>query len=356
MKLSVKIRKKLGDFNLDMKVESDARFVGLLGASGSGKSITLRCIAGIDTPDSGHIEVGERMLFDSSSGLDVRPQDRNVGYMFQNYALFPKMTVLRNVMCGLRGNNEENRTEAIDILRRFRLVGLEDRLPGELSGGQQQRVALARIMVRRPALILLDEPFSALDQYLRDRMQVEMMEMLENFEGQVVMVSHSRDELYRFSEELFVIQDGTVQQSGGKGEVFNDPVNIDVARLTGCKNFSEAEVLSEHVIRAVGWGTDLRFREKRIPEKVRYVGYRAHLFEPVWGEAGENCISFYPAFVDELPFEYKIYFRIGKKDHEQEDDRDLLCWFVQKSEIERIKERGMPDHLHLNEKYLMLLE
>ena len=187
-RLYADIHKKIDGFELNVMIESDASRIGILGESGSGKSMTLRSIAGIETVDSGHIEVDGRVLFDSASKTDLKPQKRNVGYMFQNYALFPTMSVLKNVMAGLGRPTEENRSKAADMLRRFRMDGFEDKLPGELSGGQQQRVALARIMVTEPDLILLDEPFSALDSYLRDRMQVEMLDMLEDYTGQVVMV------------------------------------------------------------------------------------------------------------------------------------------------------------------------
>ena len=196
-RLYADIHKKIGEFDLNVLIESDADRVGILGESGSGKSMTLRSIAGIESVDSGHIEVDGRGLYDPSEKIDLKPQKRNVGYMFQNYALFPTMSVMKNVMAGLGRATEENRDKAADMLRRFRMDGFEDRLPGELSGGQQQRVALARIMVTEPDLILLDEPFSALDSYLRDRMQVEMLEMLEDYKGQAVMVSHSRDEQWQ---------------------------------------------------------------------------------------------------------------------------------------------------------------
>ena len=183
----------------------------LSGPSGSGKSMTLKSIAGIEPVDSGHIEVSGRVLYDSETRTNLKPQKRSVGYMFQNYALFPTMTVLKNVMAGLKENSEEDRFKAMELLKRFRMEEHADRLPGELSGGQQQRVALARIMVTEPELILLDEPFSALDEELRDKMQAEMTEMLEDYSGQVVMVSHSKKELRRFSEELFLISEGRIK-------------------------------------------------------------------------------------------------------------------------------------------------
>jgi len=362
-RLYADIHRKIGDFDLNISIDSDAGRIGILGASGSGKSMTLRSIAGIEEVDNGHIEVNGRVLYDSATGVNLKPQKRNVGYMFQNYALFPTMSVLKNVMAGLRGHSEENRSKAMDMLRRFRMDGFEDRLPGELSGGQQQRVALARIMVTEPELILLDEPFSALDGYLRDRMQVEMLEMLEDYPGQVVMVSHSRDELYRFSEELFVVRKGSILRQGETKSVFRDPVRIEAAKLTGCKNFSDIRLLDNHTVEAVEWGITLRI-EKEIPEWVRHIGYRAHNFEPVWGERQENCIRLNLARVDDLPFEKNYYITPehiadmhgGADTFKANADETLLCWFVQGEEQRVIEKRGLPDYLKLKEESILLLE
>ena len=363
------IHRKIGSFSLDVLIESDAGRIGILGASGSGKSMTLRSIAGIEDVDSGHIEVNGRVLYDSGSRVNLKPQKRNVGYMFQNYALFPTMTVLKNVMAGLRGGSEENRTKAMEMLRRFRMDEYADRLPGELSGGQQQRVALARIMVTEPELILLDEPFSALDGYLRDRMQVEMLEMLEDYRGQVVMVSHSRDELYRFSEELFVVQNGAILRHGETREVFSNPGDVATARLTGCKNFSAAKVIDKHTLEASDWGITLHL-EHEVPEWTGNIGYRAHYFEPVWGDRQENCIEFNLVRIDDLPFERNYYIRPERAADRFADDTiageasgahahaddNLICWFVQGEEQRILDEIGLPDWLMLKEESILLLK
>ena len=347
-RLYADIHRKIGEFDLNVLIESDASRVGILGESGSGKSMTLKSIAGIEAVDSGHIEVGGRVLYDSAERIELKPQKRNVGYMFQNYALFPTMSVLKNVMAGLGKATEENRSKAADMLRRFRMDGFENRLPGELSGGQQQRVALARIMVTEPALILLDEPFSALDSYLRDRMQVEMTEMLEDYIGQVVMVSHSRDELYRFSEELFILSEGSVIRHGETKTVFREPRCEKAARLTGCKNISRARRIDEHEAEASDWGVTLRL-DREVPGTVRYIGCRAHCFEPVWGQRQENCVKFDLLRVDDLPFEKNYYIRTADKDAP-------LCWFVQGEEQKVIAEKGLPDYLKLAEDDILLLE
>ncbi|MBQ6439025.1 MAG: ATP-binding cassette domain-containing protein [Mogibacterium sp.] len=347
-RLYADIHKKTGGFELNVLIESDASRIGILGESGSGKSMTLKSIAGIEAVDSGHIEIDGRVLYDSDRKIDLKPQKRNVGYMFQNYALFPTMSVLKNVMAGLGRATEENLSKAADMLRRFRMDGYEDKLPGELSGGQQQRVALARIMVTEPSLILLDEPYSALDSYLRDRMQVEMLEMLEDYAGQVVMVSHSRDELYRFSEELFIVSEGCIIRHGDTKSVFREPEKAMAARLTGCKNLSAARRIDEHTVEVPDWGIILDLK-RTVPQSTSWVGYRAHSFEPVWGEAEENCIKCDLIRVDDLPFEKNYYIR-------SRNSEAPLCWFVQGEEQRVLDERGLPDYLRLNEDDILLLE
>ena len=216
MSIQAEIRKTYGDFKLDIKLDSSSKRIGILGASGCGKSMTLKSIAGIEQPDSGRICIEGKTVYDSTQKINWKPQKRKIGYLFQNYALFPTMTVEANIGAGVRGTKAEKKERTSEMIRKFRLEGLESRLPGQLSGGQQQRVALARIMAYRPEMILLDEPYSALDVYLRDRLQQEMQEMLEDYDGTVILVSHSRDEIYRFSQELLVMDQGTIIRSGWK--------------------------------------------------------------------------------------------------------------------------------------------
>ncbi len=353
MRLSADIYKKIDNFCLDIKIESNAKRIGILGASGSGKSMTLRSIAGIENPDKGHIEIDGDVLYDSSKRIDLKPQKRNVGYMFQNYALFPTMTVLQNVLCGLKGSKEENLEKAMAMISRMGINGLENRLPGELSGGQQQRVALARIMVYNPRVILLDEPFSALDIYLRDKMQREMFELLEDYNGQTLMVSHSRDELYRFSEEIFVVGNGKIIQSGKTDSIFNSPINVAIAKLTGCKNFAKIQVVNPHRINIPDWGVTLDLT-REIPNDITWIGYRAHMFEPVWGDKIPNCIKVRLIAKDELPFETNLYF--APEECDKGSKVDDICWFIQGEMRKNIEQKGMPDYLKISEEKILLLK
>ena len=358
MSISVDIKKKLGDFSLEISFDSDAKRIGILGPSGCGKSMTLKSIAGIERPDSGRILIDDRTLFDQEQRVNLKPQKRRVGYMFQNYALFPTMTVEQNISAGLGISDDDRKARVADMIERFHLQGLEKHLPGQLSGGQQQRVALARIMAYRPDIILLDEPFSALDEHLKERLQHEMMAMLESYEGQVILVSHSRDEIYRFSEELIIMQEGNVLAKGKTAQLFDDPGTVSVARMTGCKNFSDAARLDAHHIKLKDWGITLEL-EREVPEEVNMVGYRAHAFQPVWGDRQKNCLAFHLSGVDELPFERRYYLLPEEDGAEsnliRKDPNELICWFIQDSERTLMDRKPAPDYLKLNEESIMLL-
>ncbi len=229
MKLLVDIKKDFGSFVLESSFETDDLITGFLGSSGSGKSMTLKSIAGIVTPDEGTIILDDTVLFDSKKKINVRPQDRKVGYLFQNYALFPSMTVKKNIMCGLvrEKDKAEKMRKYENSIRLLHLEDLENRLPSQLSGGQAQRVALARIIVSEPNLLLLDEPFSALDAFLRRNLQKELMEVLQNLGKQAILVTHSAREVRRMCTRLFVMKDGKIIRRGETEDVFIDPQTDD---------------------------------------------------------------------------------------------------------------------------------
>lgn len=350
MEVQINIREKLGDFSLAVDFTANSKRIGILGASGCGKSMTLKNFAGIETPDSGVIRMDDKILFDSRKHINLKPQQRNIGYLFQNYALFPTMTVEQNIAAGLKCEWSRQREIVADMIRKFRLSGLEKRLPGQLSGGQQQRVALARIMAYGPDAILLDEPFSALDIFLKDRLQQELFEMLEDYEGLVIMVSHSRDEIYRFSEELMIMDQGSIVVNGATQDIFDSPKKMVAARLTGCKNFSNAIRKDAHTVSAVDWGIDIH-TEQEIPTGTDCIGYRAHDFTPVWGDRQKNCIKVQVKSIAKLPFEINYYLKSENPDSEEE-----ICWFLQREVISEIEEKGTPDYVKFEEKKLLFLQ
>ncbi len=273
MALSVDIEKTLGDFHLRVKFEAENRVLALLGASGCGKSMTLKCIAGIERPDRGVITLDGTTLFDSGRGVNLPPQRRRVGYLFQQYALFPNMTVEQNIAAGVR-DRRRAREETAEAIAAMRLEGLERKRPHQLSGGQQQRVALARILVNRPEVLLLDEPFSALDSHLRFQLEQELRGAIRRFGKTVLLVSHNRDEVFRLSDEVAIMHDGRIETTGEKKAVFANPRTRNGAILTGCKNVSPVEAIGERRARAVDWGVELALPASA--DGVQYVGIRMH--------------------------------------------------------------------------------
>lgn len=346
MAVRVSIHKSFGDFVMDVRFQSESRRIGILGASGSGKSMTLKSIAGIETPDEGHIECGGIIFYDSDTKTNMKTQKRKVGYLFQNYALFPNMTVEKNIGAGLKTSGSQKRKRVGEMIQKFRLEGLEKRLPSQLSGGQQQRVALARIMAYEPDIILLDEPFSALDMFLKDQLQRELTEMLDDYSGTVILVSHNRDEIYRFSEEVLIMDRGHVVTSGKTKDIFANPVSREAAKLTGCKNFTRIRREDAHTALALDWKIRIH-TERNIPEDAGWIGYRAHDFVPVWGAQGSNMLKVCLKGTAELPFERNYYIGAGK---------DTVCWFVQREKISEIELKGMPDFLKLEEEKILFLK
>ena len=253
MSLYVDIEKRLGVFRLQSKFEVADETLALLGASGCGKSMTLKCIAGIMTPDRGRIVLNGRVLFDSEKKIDLTPQQRRVGYLFQQYALFPNMTVEQNILCGIRaGSRSEKRSLAAEKLRMFRLEGLEKKYPAQLSGGQQQRVALARILCSEPQAILLDEPFSALDSYLKWNLELELSDLLAGFHGPILWVSHDLGECCRNCQKVCVMENGASSPVTDTETLVRHPATQSTARLTGCRNFLPVR-RCEGGVRLDGW-------------------------------------------------------------------------------------------------------
>ena len=272
MSLYVDIEKTMGDFHLEVRFEAERETLALLGASGCGKSVTLRCVAGILTPDKGRITLDGATLFDSAAKIDLPPQRRRVGYLFQQYALFPNMTVRQNIAAAVR--DRRARTAATEEkLRQFQLEAVADLRPGQLSGGQQQRCALARILASEPGAILLDEPFSALDSYLKYQLELELWETLSSFPGPVVWVSHDRGEVLRNCPRVCVMDRGRTQGVRPMADLMARPGTEAAARLSGCENFTDA-VPQDRTVVLPAWGVSLRCGAP-VPADVCRAGIRA---------------------------------------------------------------------------------
>ena len=326
MSLEVTIAKRFEGFALHADFAVGNTAAAILGASGCGKSMTLRCIAGVVKPDSGRIVLDGRVLFDSEKGIDLPPQQRNVGLLFQNYALFPNMTVEQNILCALKKEKDPAARKAAcgSALRAMRLEELAHRLPSELSGGQQQRAALARILAGRPRILMLDEPFSALDSYLREEVEGEVGSLLSNFDGTALLVTHDRDEAYRLCREMIVMDSGEVLRAGTTKEVFADPRRLTAARLTGCKNILPCVRVDEHHVRLTGWERELTVALP-VSEGCCAVGIRAHDFAPEAVD-GENRMPVQVGASSETPFDWNVICTAA-------DDADKLWWKVSKTTL-----------------------
>jgi len=237
--------------------------------------MTLRFVAGLLKADRGKIISGEKVLFDSDKGINLSPGQRNVGFVFQNYALFPHMTVQENIALGIK---EKNKHEHVvrEMISLAKLEGLECRYPVQLSGGQQQRTALARAFASNPKLLLLDEPFSALDSHLREEMGQELIDMLNYFSGKIIFVSHNVDETYRICPNLAILNNGRLIAFGTKEDIFNNPPNNAAAGIVGCKNFSRIKVLPDKKIDALEWGSRLQLAPEKLIPHPTYAGIHSH--------------------------------------------------------------------------------
>lgn len=338
--LKVDIHKKLKEFDLDVSFQLKNQTFGILGPSGCGKSMTLKSIAGIVTPDSGIISLNlgeETVYFDSNKKINLKPQKRKVGYLFQNYALFPNMTVEENIAAGLPKGSDEKVTE---MVRRFHLEGLEKRYPRQLSGGQQQRVALARILAYGPDVILLDEPFSAMDTHLKEQLRLELLNLLIDFDGFVIMVTHDRDEAFQFCNELIILEEGKVIANGDTYEVFENPKKVQVARITGCKNISKIEIIDDYHVKALDWNLVFEL-SKKVSPNITHIGIRAHDFSPANSD-DINVISTKGSSAVEMPFEWEITLPDG-------------LWWKYDKEI-HVHDFTIPDYIKVNPKDIILLE
>jgi molybdate transport system permease protein len=357
MTLEVEISKKLPNFTLDVAFKTVGGPLGILGPSGAGKTMLLRSIAGLEHPDMGRIALDGRVLFDSEKRINIPVRDRRVGMLFQNYALFPHLTVAENVAFGLHElprDQQESRTA--EALGRTHATALRDRYPRQISGGEQQRAALARALSIEPHALLLDEPLSALDTHLRGQIETLLQETFAAFGKPALMVTHNMEEAYRLAAHLLVLTSGRVAAFGPREEIFSHPPTLEVARLTGCKNFSRARVVSDAVVEAIDWGCRLRFAHP-LPPSVSHVGLRAHHIDFVDADGAdgenENVFPCWPVRWSETPFRVTLYLRLHRAPSEGEEPH--LQAEVFKEKWERFRDRPLPWRVRLSPDSLIVL-
>jgi molybdate transport system permease protein len=316
MALEVAIEKHVPGFRLAVEFKADEVPVGLLGPSGSGKTMTLRAVAGLDTPDRGRIVLDGRVLFDSQQRINVPARDRRVGVLFQSYALFPHLTVAENIAFGVRQLSADERDRRVaEQLASGHVAHLASRYPATLSGGEQQRVALARALAPNPAALLLDEPFSALDTHLRNALERQLRETLASYRGSTLFVSHNLEEAYRVCGVLVMLVQGSVAARGTKEEIFRRPPALEVARVTGCRNFSRARRFADGRVEAIDWGCTLRVTQD-FPKPPEHVAIRANHVrvrprETSDKKNSENVFPCWLAATAEAPFRVTADLRIG---------------------------------------------
>lgn len=354
--LQVWISKTLEAFPLNIKFTASR--LGLLGASGSGKSMTLRCIAGLENPDQGQIILNNRILFDSSARICLPSHQRRIGVVFQNYALFPHLTVAENITFGLRRIPISQRSQRQQFwIQKMHLQGLENRYPGQLSGGQQQRVALARALAPEPEALLLDEPFSALDTHLRSQIEQHLATILETFSGSVLLVTHNLEEAYRLCPKLLVLVKGQKAAWGSREEILSHPPTVTVARLTGCKNIAEAgSLMDPGWIDVPEWECQLRIppahSEKPVGTK-GYIGIRAHHLS-FGSDGSENTFPCWLAKKSETPFRMTLFLRLHQPPAHDQDYH--LQAEVFKERWFDLEKQSFPWRIHLDQNALFWMD
>jgi molybdate transport system permease protein len=359
MALELQIEKRLASYTLSLAFHTSNGPLAVLGPSGAGKTMTLRCIAGIERPDSGRIALNGRVLFDSAKNIDIPSRDRRVALLFQNHVLFPHLTVAENIAFGLdRLPRPEQQARVERQIHALHLGGLESRYPAALSGGEQQRTALARALAIDPGALLLDEPLTALDTHLRSQIEQQLLETLSHFRGATLFVTHNIEEAYRIGEQILVLSKGRAEAFGPKEEIFRHPPSLVVAQLTGCKNISHARSIDALTVNAIDWGCTLRVA-RPIASPAAHVGIRAHHID--FAESGtaaaasENTFPCWLVSASETPFRITLFLKLHSPPQLGETSSHFLQAEVFKEKWEHFKNAPMPWHVRLSPDALFAL-
>ncbi|MGK7934004.1 MAG: molybdate ABC transporter permease subunit [Microcystaceae cyanobacterium] len=347
------IKKNLAEFNLNVQFKTGHIPLGLLGASGSGKSLTLRCLTGLETPSQGQIVLNGRVLFDSEKQINLPSHQRRIGVVFQNYALFPHLTVAQNLAFGLQEIEKNERKERITYyLNLVDLGDLGNRYPSQLSGGQQQRVALARALAIQPEALLFDEPLSALDTYLRFRMEQLLVNTLKGYEGVTLFVTHKLEEAYRVCDRLIVLNQGKIIADGEKHTIFERPPNYMTAQVTECKNFSRIKVIEPQIIEALDWNCTLKVIES-VDSSLTYLGFRAHHF--IFPETAEDDNTFLCWLVKTSETQHRMTLFLRINSPPDGEDSYHVQAEIFKNKWKKLKSRPFPWYLSLDPARIILM-
>lgn len=313
--LRVRLTKTVPGFRLDTDFEVGRRACAIIGPSGAGKSLLLRCIAGLERPESGAISLGADSFFDAVKNLSIDACQRRVGYVFQNYALFDHLTVYENVLFGRSDLPDDKQKERVwNLLDATEIADCAGKFPKELSGGQQQRAAIARALFIQPRILLLDEPLSALDTHLRYRLERFLLTTVHDFPGKTILVTHNLDEAFRICDELLVMDNGRIIAAGDKHEVFARPGTVRAAIITGCKNISRVVPGSgPNRLRALDWNCEVSVPVSGFSPDPTHLGIRAHHLRLSFKDEVEpaNTFACWPAFESETAHRVTVHLKIG---------------------------------------------
>jgi len=325
--LICKIKKDFKNFKLDVDFTMEDETLGFLGASGAGKSLTLKAIAGIIKPDSGQIILNDRVLFDSEKNINLKVQDRKVGFLFQDLALFPNFTVEENVRIGLRDGSQKDISEK---LKEMQIYHIKDKYPKHISGGEKQRVALCRILVNQPDILILDEPFSALDEFLKQSIEIEVRKIIKKYKLKTILVTHNKDEAYRICDKIISISNGKSFKKKATDVFFKYPTNLTEAKLIGINNFSDYQIKAENEIYAKNWGLNFQLDSPPIGKICAVASNKLILSE---NKVGQNSFLLTNYELIENVDSYIIIFNQNK---EKFDDFRIE---VRKEDYNRLKDK-----------------
>ena len=354
--LEMNVTRPLDSFTLHIQLHAARGAVGLLGTSGAGKSMTLRLIAGVASPAGGRIALNGIVLYDSEAGVNLPPAKRRIGIVFQDYALFPHMTVAENIAFGLHALQPAERDRRVQHqLVRLHITHLAHRFPGEISGGERQRTAIARSLAIEPAALLLDEPFAALDPHLRRQLEGQLREALAGFNGAVLFVTHDMEEAFRFCVDLVVLDRGQVIASGPRQQLFDAPRTVTTARLTGCKNIEPAHLLSAYPARVAvpAWQCELEL-DAAPPHALTHIGYRSHQLRFAPPAGAPNVFPCWLVETSEAPHEMTLYLRLHAAP--ATGDSHPIQADIPKDQWRALSAQPQPWHVQLDPARILLLE
>lgn len=353
IRLEVDIQKQLPEFLLNVAFTIDSHnhqpvSLGILGASGAGKSTLLRCIAGLETPDRGRIAIGDRILFDSAKGINLTPQERRVGLLFQDYALFPHLSIAENIAFGMSAENSasEVKQKVNQNLSQVNLSQMGNLMTHQLSGGEKQRVALARLLASQPDITLLDEPLSALDTNLKKELTKLLQQQINNYSALSLYVTHNLSQAYQLCSQLLIIDRGKAIAFNDKKNIINHPPNLQTAKILGYSNFSAVRKIAPQTVRALDWQWNLKC-DSNIPDSIEYIAVHSQAINFVDNDNDKavNMIPVELADYLELPDGVILYLKINSSS--QRSNQPILEANISCDRWNRLKSKAYPWYVQI---------